>query len=153
MVFCTLANAGRKLATGNALLAGGADGGAWPRTVLELIQAQPTMSRVKRASLVDRGEGIILSPDDNGAGTVATCGAFDGLGMLQQNKVCRCLCGPVAQLGARFHGMEEVTGSIPVRSTNQINKLDMLGLSFCCLKAASTKNYSPSVRCLETFER
>jgi hypothetical protein len=25
----------------------------------------------------------------------------------------------VAQLGARFHGMEEVTGSIPVRSTNQ----------------------------------
>ncbi len=28
-------------------------------------------------------------------------------------------CGPVAQLGARFHGMEEVTGSIPVRSTNQ----------------------------------
>jgi hypothetical protein len=27
--------------------------------------------------------------------------------------------GPVAQLGARFHGMEEVTGSIPVRSTKQ----------------------------------
>ena len=24
----------------------------------------------------------------------------------------------MAQLGARFHGMEEVTGSIPVRSTN-----------------------------------
>ena len=45
------------------------------------------------------------------------CGAFDGLGMLQQNKGCSSLCGPVAQLGARFHGMEEVTGSIPVRST------------------------------------
>jgi hypothetical protein len=29
--------------------------------------------------------------------------------------------GPVAQLGARFHGMEEVTGSIPVRSTNYLN--------------------------------
>jgi hypothetical protein len=27
------------------------------------------------------------------------------------------LCGPVAQLGARFHGMEEVIGSIPIRST------------------------------------
>jgi hypothetical protein len=27
-------------------------------------------------------------------------------------------CGPVAQLGARFHGMEEVIGSIPIRSTN-----------------------------------
>ena len=28
-------------------------------------------------------------------------------------------CGPVAQLGARFHGMEEVIGSIPIRSTNK----------------------------------
>ena len=28
------------------------------------------------------------------------------------------LSGPVAQLGARFHGMEEVIGSIPIRSTN-----------------------------------
>src|ERR1017187_3325121 len=35
-------------------------------------------------------------------------------------------CGPVAQLGARFHGMEEVTGSIPVRSTN--NPLHTNGL-------------------------
>ena len=37
-----------------------------------------------------------------------------------------CLCfnrGPVAQLGARFHGMEEVAGSIPARSTNLINGL------------------------------
>jgi hypothetical protein len=31
--------------------------------------------------------------------------------------------GPVAQLGARFHGMEEVIGSIPIRSTNQLNNL------------------------------
>lgn len=29
----------------------------------------------------------------------------------------------MAQLGARFHGMEEVTGSIPVRSTNQFNNI------------------------------
>jgi hypothetical protein len=48
---------------------------------------------------------------------VVPCGAFDGLGMLQQNKGCSSLCGPVAQLGARFHGMEEVIGSIPIRST------------------------------------
>ena len=27
------------------------------------------------------------------------------------------MSGPVAQLGARFHGMEEVVGSIPTRST------------------------------------
>ena len=31
--------------------------------------------------------------------------------------------GPVAQLGARFHGMEEVVGSIPTRSTNSLQQL------------------------------
>src|SRR5208282_2869546 len=31
--------------------------------------------------------------------------------------------GPVAQLGARFHGMEEVVGSIPTRSTKSLNGL------------------------------
>jgi hypothetical protein len=30
----------------------------------------------------------------------------------------------VAQLGARFHGMEEVIGSIPIRSTKHLNNLD-----------------------------
>jgi hypothetical protein len=35
-----------------------------------------------------------------------------------------CNRGPVAQLGARFHGMEEVVGSIPTRSTNSLNNLD-----------------------------
>lgn len=30
------------------------------------------------------------------------------------------VCGPVAQLGEREHGMFEVAGSIPVRSTNSI---------------------------------
>jgi hypothetical protein len=29
----------------------------------------------------------------------------------------------VAQLGARFHGMEEVVGSIPTRSTKSLNGL------------------------------
>jgi hypothetical protein len=33
------------------------------------------------------------------------------------------MSGPVAQLGARFHGMEEVIGSIPIRSTNKPNNL------------------------------
>jgi hypothetical protein len=54
---------------------------------------------------------------ENGKGALVIRGAFDGLGVLQQNKRIPSLCGPVAQLGARFHGMEEVTGSIPVRST------------------------------------
>jgi hypothetical protein len=31
--------------------------------------------------------------------------------------------GPVAQLGARFHGMEEVIGSIPIRSTNFLSTI------------------------------
>ncbi len=50
---------------------------------------------------------------------------FDELGMLQQNNGCPSLCGPVAQLGARFHGMEEVTGSIPVRSTKYVLYLQL----------------------------
>ena len=32
--------------------------------------------------------------------------------------VSRPRSGPVAQLGARLNGIQEVTGSIPVRSTN-----------------------------------
>jgi hypothetical protein len=35
-------------------------------------------------------------------------------------RIVKYYCGPVAQLGARFHGMEEVVGSIPTRSTNFI---------------------------------
>ena len=36
-----------------------------------------------------------------------------------KNRLLRLpVSGPVAQLGARFHGMEEVVGSIPTRSTN-----------------------------------
>ena len=34
--------------------------------------------------------------------------------------------GPVAQLGARFHGMEEVIGSIPIRSTKKPHKISNL---------------------------
>ncbi len=37
-------------------------------------------------------------------------------GVLRKNRES----GPVAQLGARFHGMEEVIGSIPIRSTKQL---------------------------------
>jgi hypothetical protein len=36
----------------------------------------------------------------------------------------------VAQLGARFHGMEEVIGSIPIRSTNYFNNLTVAILDF-----------------------
>jgi hypothetical protein len=32
--------------------------------------------------------------------------------------------GPVAQLGARFHGMEEVVGSIPTRSTKFLTHIN-----------------------------
>jgi hypothetical protein len=35
----------------------------------------------------------------------------------QHQNNCVLNSGPVAQLGARFHGMEEVAGSIPARST------------------------------------
>jgi hypothetical protein len=36
--------------------------------------------------------------------------------------------GPVAQLGARFHGMEEVVGSIPTRSTKFSQHFGLLPL-------------------------
>ena len=36
--------------------------------------------------------------------------------------------GPVAQLGARFHGMEEVVGSIPTRSTIILNGLALIAI-------------------------
>ncbi len=41
---------------------------------------------------------------------------FDDRSGVSEN---RDTSGPVAQLGARFHGMEEVVGSIPTRSTNK----------------------------------
>jgi hypothetical protein len=42
--------------------------------------------------------------------------------------------GPVAQLGARFHGMEEVVGSIPTRSTNPFKYLETRSfLAWCHL--------------------
>ena len=58
---------------------------------------------------------------------------FDVAGKLSENHkaaaiveavvVPRFISGPVAQLGARFHGMEEVVGSIPTRSTKSPNLL------------------------------
>src|ERR1700727_256004 len=131
MVFCTLARAGRKLANANPLGAeGGAAAAAWARATPEPLQEPLKISKVKRASLEDWGDGNILSPDENGGRLVATWGAFDVLGMLQQNKGCSFLCGPVAQLGARFHGMEEVIGSIPIRSTNKSNKINEFSNDF-----------------------
>ena len=53
--------------------------------------------------------------------------------------------GPVAQLGARFHGMEEVTGSIPVRSTKHSNNLDnanALGQSVCVIVCVITPDFA-----------
>src|SRR3954469_24791912 len=64
-------------------------------------------------------------------------------------------CGPVAQLGARFHGMEEVVGSIPTRSTNHIylpinNNLQFKHLKCANLVQTSRREYlpgSPQMRC------
>src|SRR6266540_5975597 len=39
--------------------------------------------------------------------------------------------GPVAQLGARFHGMEEVDGSNPSRSTKSPNKTNTYERDSC----------------------
>jgi hypothetical protein len=50
--------------------------------------------------------------------------------------------GPVAQLGARFHGMEEVVGSIPTRSTNSLRSLDRASARnprFCVMVCVITR--------------
>jgi hypothetical protein len=48
----------------------------------------------------------------------------------------------VAQLGARFHGMEEVTGSIPVRSTKSFQAFSKSPLSpFGSKLAANFKTF------------
>jgi hypothetical protein len=44
--------------------------------------------------------------------------SIDVAAPVTENKYSLPNSGPVAQLGARFHGMEEVIGSIPIRSTN-----------------------------------
>jgi hypothetical protein len=49
---------------------------------------------------------------------------FDEFAQVTENNERTSSCGPVAQLGARFHGMEEVVGSIPTRSTKQINHFE-----------------------------
>ena len=53
---------------------------------------------------------------------------FDEPAASYDNKRVASSSGPVAQLGARFHGMEEVVGSIPTRSTIKSQGLCDLGL-------------------------
>jgi hypothetical protein len=66
MVVCTLASAGRKLPIANPVGGGGA--GAWAWAAVELKKTPLYMNRVNSESFDDRGDGNILSPDDNGEG-------------------------------------------------------------------------------------
>jgi hypothetical protein len=53
-------------------------------------------------------------------------------------------CGPVAQLGARFHGMEEVVGSIPTRSTKSHNNLNRASANrhdVCVMSCVITRRF------------
>jgi hypothetical protein len=50
--------------------------------------------------------------------------------------------GPVAQLGARFHGMEEVVSSNLTRSTKTCQTLSVLGAGKRC---APESNWSPKM--------
>ena len=64
-----------------------------------------------RESWSPRSKSTSASAVDEAHGLTKPCAAG-------QNRDCTPpQCGPVAQLGARFHGMEEVIGSIPIRST------------------------------------
>ncbi len=42
----------------------------------------------------------------------------------------------MAQLGARFHGMEEVIGSIPIRSTNNLLTQSIYRSALCAVPFA-----------------
>ena len=53
------------------------------------------------------------------------------VGVLLQSKSSNEPQGPVAQLGARFHGMEEVDGSNPSRSTKVFTYLPLYPLGIC----------------------
>src|SRR6202162_454397 len=55
--------------------------------------------------------------------------------------------GPVAQLGARFHGMEEVVGSIPTRSTKSLTPLDAPPMRLWEHLVANPQNPSTSRDC------
>ena len=51
----------------------------------------------------------------------------------------------MAQLGARFHGMEEVTGSIPVRSTKQsynLGRASVLKQDVCVMACVITNHFA-----------
>src|ERR1700722_5903342 len=48
--------------------------------------------------------------------------------------------GPVAQLGARFHGMEEVVGSIPTRSTKSFSPI----FYYECILPSNAGSFRPS---------
>ena len=70
--------------------------------------------------------------------------SFDSGLQLSKNRISDHLWGPVAQLGARFHGMEEVVGSIPTRSTKSLNKLGGTSAAeggVCDVKRVVTHNF------------
>src|SRR6202012_3709827 len=52
--------------------------------------------------------------------------------------------GPVAQLGARFHGMEEVIGSIPIRSTKSFQEVGATSFPRPCrIFVANSRTFPP----------
>ena len=76
----------------------------------QLWQKMPVKRNRRMRRRVDYPEDV--GENDVGVNDLALHSArLAGFGFLSFNR------GPVAQLGARFHGMEEVVGSIPTRST------------------------------------
>jgi hypothetical protein len=73
-------------------------------------------------------------PGDVGENEFGTCLDPDssGLGFAAFH------CGPVAQLGARFHGMEEVVGSIPTRSTKSKTRINRTSQRYSTMRIRLT---------------
>ncbi len=64
---------------------------------------------------------------------------IDGWAGVRENEGRLYPSGPVAQLGARFHGMEEVIGSIPIRSTNHFSSLEAPPFLIAAARSVATR--------------
>src|SRR5579875_1655972 len=109
----------------------------WARAekILQIRPEGPGPRRGKSASERSKNTGpcssilVLYGPYHSGCpepppGCSRYCNAnqFDEKSFVKENDRRPSACGPVAQLGARFHGMEEVVGSIPTRSTKSYSQ-------------------------------
>ena len=86
----------------------------------EIAKEMKTAEDAKDADVIGKGTTISSASVVSAALLVAALTNFSRSAKINESSARQSsvpISGPVAQLGARFHGMEEVVGSIPTRST------------------------------------